>query len=257
MAADNSTSSSIAVDSFPLFTNGGAGGRKFIILCMIYLAIVEPFVWFINIVAGDPKSIAILGMGTGVILLWILLGGFVMRRAREPLRIKLARYPGGYWWKFALFCTLMACLEEAVTTAMTNTAPLYGPAAAGAAITASANYWEVILFNSVIVFIPSYIAWGLILSRYNFHPNWVFVLYGIQGTLQEVSFGGIQQLATFGFWVLVYGLMVYLPAYCLPRKEGLKKPGVGWHLLALIISGLAIFPWAGLVFLFRLVLGLR
>jgi hypothetical protein len=52
-----------------------------------------------------------------------------------------------------LFCTLLALAEEAVTTTMTNLAPLFGVKMGEVAITASANYIEVVTQHSVIVFV--------------------------------------------------------------------------------------------------------
>ena len=70
----------------------------------------------------------------------------------------------------------MALLEEAVTTTMTNCAPLLGVSLGQAYITASSNYFDVILGHSVIVFVPQFAAWAWLLSRYDFQPAEVFLL---------------------------------------------------------------------------------
>ena len=47
-------------------------------------------------------------------------------------------------------CILLAMLEEVVTTSMTNCAPLFGVKIGEAYITASSNYFDVILRHSVV-----------------------------------------------------------------------------------------------------------
>lgn len=82
-------------------------------------------------------------------------------------------------------------IEEAVTVGMTNTAsPIWGVSPTEAHITASTDYWVVILQHSIIVFISLFITWGLVLKRYNFHPVWVYVLFGLTGSVAEIlTFG--------------------------------------------------------------------
>ena len=121
----------------------------------------------------------------------------------------------------------MALLEEAVTTTMTNLAPVLGVAIGQAYITASANYLDVVLGHSVIVFVPMFAAWAWLLSRYDFRPAEVFLLFGLTGTLAEAGTFGPQMLAMAGVWVWVYGLMVWLPAYALPRQPAGRGLGPG------------------------------
>ena len=59
-----------------------------------------------------------------------------------------------------LLCIAFAMLEEAVTTGLTNMAPLLGGVTDAARITASKNYFVVVFTNSVIVFVPLFICWG-------------------------------------------------------------------------------------------------
>jgi hypothetical protein len=68
------------------------------------------------------------------------------------------------------------------------------------------------------VFLPQFAAWAWLLSRYRFSPFAVFLLFGLTGLINETLFTG-PQLLTVAQWMLVYGLMAYLPAYCyaLPR----------------------------------------
>jgi hypothetical protein len=97
---------------------------------------------------------ATVGMGWGLILLWIFLGGTLMRRFREPIRRVLSRIRLDWRVKFILFATVLALAEEAVTTTMTNLAPLFGVRPGEAYITASSNYLDVVAFHGVVVIVP-------------------------------------------------------------------------------------------------------
>lgn len=55
----------------------------------------------------------------------------------------------GWKKKFVVFATVLALIEEAITTTMTNLAPLFGVEIGEAYITASTNYVDVVLFHSV------------------------------------------------------------------------------------------------------------
>jgi hypothetical protein len=107
---------------------------------------------------------------------------------------------------------------------MTNLAPLFGARIGQAYITASANYWDVILGHSVIVIAPMFVAWAVLLSRFDFNANQVLLLFGLTGTIAESLFGGPQHVLEIGMWMFVYGLMIYLPAYCLPQREKAHTP---------------------------------
>jgi hypothetical protein len=67
-----------------------------------------------------------------------------------------------------------------------------------------------------------FIAWSLMLSWWRFTPLQVMLLFGITGSLAEAS---IQASNLFGgFWVFVYGLMVYLPACTIPEDRRARQP---------------------------------
>jgi hypothetical protein len=148
--------------------------------------------------------------------------------------------------KFVLFATLLALLEEAVTVTMTNLAPVFGVPLGAAYITASANYLNVVCLHSVVVFVPMFVAWALLLRRVDFPPNHVFLLFGLNGILAEASLGA-QAFAEFALWIFVYGLMVYLPAYSLPEGRGAGKPKWWHYLLAVLLPILFSIPVAILV----------
>ncbi len=205
----------------------------------------------------DKKSIAIIGMGLGLILIWGLLGGLVALKIREPLRIKMLNHPNHPRVKFFLFALFMACLEEVVSTLMTNTAPLYGFSPYDVYITASPNYFEVILLHSVIVFWPAYIVWAFALNKYEFHPNWVLILYGLTGLVAEgMTFGWGNNLLMFAYWGIIYGLMVYLPAYTVPFKENRKKPGFFMSIAMIILPLLVLVPVALIVIIVQVIIGI-
>jgi hypothetical protein len=186
-------------------------------------------------VSRHKNQRAMIEMGWGLIVLWILVGGTLMWRFRDRIRALVLAVPWDWRVKFILFATLLALLEEAITTTMTNLAPLFGVAVGQAYITASANYFDVVALHSVVLFIPLFVAWALFLSRYDFSPFAVFILFGMTGTLAEMSFGGPQHLLEFGLWIFVYGLMVYLPAYSVPSERTKRKPGWWLYPLAVVV----------------------
>ncbi len=171
---------------------------------------------------AGPDQKAIIKMALGLILVWGIMGGWLMTRFRGPIRDLVLGIPLPWWLKFPLFCTLLALLEEAVAVSLTNLAPVLGSEVGKAAITASANYLHTVLFHSVIVFIPMFLAWTVLLRFYDFPPLHVFLLFGLTGSLAEMSMSPSNILG--GFWFFVYGLMVYLPAYSLPRDRGARQP---------------------------------
>ena len=136
--------------------------------------------------------------------------------------------------KFVVFCTVLALFEEAITTTLTNMAPFFGVPVGKAYITASANYLDVVCFHSVIVFVPWFVGWAWMLSRWDFHPTLVFLLFGLTGTLAETGLMP-QKLGEIGMWVFVYGLMVYLPAYSLPADRGARRPRWWAYPLAVVL----------------------
>ena len=176
---------------------------------------------------GNPRARAVLGMGWGLIAFWIILGGTVMYRFRDPIRTAVLRVRLDWRLKFVLSATILALAEEVVTTTMTNLAPLFGVKIGEAYITASTNYLDVVCLHSVVMFVPMFVGWAVILWRYDFSPFAVFLLFGLTGTLAETNFG-LRNPLEFGLWIFVYGLMVFLPAYCLPPERKARPPR-WWH----------------------------
>ncbi len=190
----------------------------------------------------DPDHRAIIKMGVGLILIWCVLGGLVMWALRDRFVRWSTRIPLGWRTRFVLLCIAFAMLEEAVTTSLTNMAPLLGGVTDAARITASKNYFEVVLTNSVIVFVPLFLCWGWLLSRYDFRPIEVLLLFGLNGTLAETITFGPQNLIQVGMWVWVYGLMAYLPACTVPEERG-ANVARWWHwLMAVVLPLVFIIP---------------
>ncbi len=189
----------------------------------LLMGVMTTLVLTVALRSGNPVFRAVMLMATGLVFLWCVLGGVVMYLVRDRVRRLVMSLPG--WWavKFVVFCTLLALAEEVVTTTMTNCAPLFGVPAGKAYITASSNYFDVVCFHSVIVFVPMFIGWAWMLSRWDFHPSAVFLLFGLTGTFAETGFWP-SKLGEAGMWVFVYGLMVYLPAYCLPLDRTMRSP---------------------------------
>lgn len=181
-----------------------------------------------------PNGRAVIFMATGLAVIWIGIGGVEMWKMRERVQAFVQRLPLPNAVVFALFCTALALLEEAVTVSMTNLAPVFGVPLGAAYITASANYLDVVLFHSVVVFVPMFIAWGWMMTRWTIPPNVAFLAFGFTGFLLEAAFAGTLNLMQMGFWVFVYGLMIYLPAYSFPAREG-RKPLKGWHVQLLVL----------------------
>jgi hypothetical protein len=165
-----------------------------------------------------------------------------MRRIRLDWRVR-----------FVLLCTLMALIEEAITTGLSNLGPWLG--SDSAMITASKNYIEVVLFTSVIVFVPMYICWAWMLARWSFRPAEVMLLYGLSGWLAELVSFGPQNFFMVGMWVYVYGLMVWLPAHTVPTD---RRP-VPWWLwpVAIVLPIFAAVPWVIVVLIVRKVIGVE
>lgn len=100
-------------------------------------------------------------MAASLIFIWIGIGGLVMFLLRDRVRSLVQSVRGQWQTKFVIFATLLALAEEAITTTLINLAPLFGSRIAEAYITASSNYLEVVLYNSVIVFVPMFFCMGL------------------------------------------------------------------------------------------------
>jgi hypothetical protein len=201
----------------------------------------------IALIGAPPNTRAVMLMGASLVAVWVILGGTVQRLIRDPLRVFLRIVRVDPRIQFVVLATGLALIEEAVTTALTNLAPLFGVPYGSAYITASGNYFDVVGLHSVVAFVPMFIAWALILQRYEFTPGAVFLLFGLTGLSAETGFSGLQALPEFGLWIFVYGLMVYLPAQAFPAGRGARKPP-GWlYPLAVFLPTVFAVPVAVVV----------
>jgi hypothetical protein len=182
----------------------------------------------------------------GLVLVWVVGGGLLMFWSRDRVKKMVAGTPLGRRLVFLLFAAGLSLSEEAVTVGMTNLAPVFGVSIGQAYITASSDYLTVVAFHSVVVFLPIFLVWAFLLTRYSFQPNTVLLLYGLTGLLAETGTFGFQNLVAGGLWVLVYGLMVYLPAYSF-TPTALKKPGIVQYVLGVLGPLAAAIPVALLV----------
>jgi len=190
------------------------------------------------------KDRSIILMADGMILLWIIVGGALTPMLRKHLVPRLAAIPIRWRTRFVLLCTSMALIEEAITPSMTNCAPLFGTTPEEAHITASTNYFHVVLCHSVVLFVFMFIVWAWMLSRWDFSPLKVLLLFGITGSIAEATINPTSLIG--GFWIFVYGLMVYLPACTVPRDRG-ARPLRWWHYpMAVFLPLLGVIP-GGLV----------
>lgn len=221
--------------------------RRFVVMLGIWTFLLAGFV--LLAVWKNPVQRAVLAMAWGLILLWIVSGGLVMWRWRETWDRLAAKVPLPWWLKFILGCIALALAEEAITTAMTNCAPLFGVRVGQAYITSSADYFDVVLYHSVVIFVPLFVGWAVMLHWWNFSPFAVFLLFGITGTLCETISFGLQNLGSFGMWALVYGLMVWLPARWVPAERGARPPDWWSYPLAVMLPFLflpldfLLAPW--------------
>jgi hypothetical protein len=183
----------------------------------------------------NPVHRAVLGMAWGLILLWIVGCGLAMWRWRDAVDRLAAAVRLPWMLKFILGCTALALVEEAVTTCMTNCAPLFGVNLGQAYITSSTSYLDVVAYHSVVSFVSLFIAWAVMLRWWDFSSFSVFLLFGITGTLCETISFGPQNLANLGLWSLVYGLMIWLPARWVPPDRGAKPPRWWAYPLAVVL----------------------
>jgi hypothetical protein len=211
----------------------------------VYGIAIAAIVGFLNFAAGNPNpdQRAIVAMGLSLILIWCVLGGIAMRLIRDRFIEQVRRLKIDWRLVFVLLCIIMAMLEEAVTTSLTNAAPFFGAATEAARITISKNYL-VVISNSVVTFIPWFICWAWLLSRYDFRPVEIMLLFGLTGTLAETLTFGPQHIAEVGMWTYVYGLMVYLPAHAVPDNRNVRPVRWYHYVVAVPLPPVFIIPLA-------------
>ena len=240
---------------FPPFPRSGDRITRWLLIAIgIYTGLLVTVLNIFLLGSGKPIDRAVILMADGLILFWIVIGGSLTPMLRRTLVPKLSAIPIDWRVRFVLLCTAMALIEEVITTTMTNLAPLLGTTPEEVHITASTNYFVVVCFHSVIVFIPMFICWSLMLSRWKFSPLKVLLLFGLTGSIAEA---GIEPSSLIGgFWVFVYGLMVYLPACTIPDDRPARQPR-WWHYPVAVFLPFPFVVLAGPVVLLREWLGVQ
>jgi hypothetical protein len=218
--------------------------RWILVVIGVYSALLVGFLNLVILNSPKARDRAIFLMADGMILLWIIVGGSLTPMLRKLLVPQLTKIPVDWRVRFVLFCTAMALIEEVITTTMTNLAPFFGTTPEEAQITASTNYFKVVCFHSVVVFVPMFVAWAWMLRRWNFTPLKVLLLFGITGSIAEAGINPTSLIG--GFWVFVYGLMVYLPACTVPQDRGARPLRWLHYPLAVCLPFLGVIP-GGLV----------
>jgi hypothetical protein len=220
--------------------------RAFVSFLVVWQLLLTLFLTLAGMENRQLRAMA--GMLWGLNVLWIGGAGLLTLLGRDKARDVFRLPPRYFGLKFFLLFTLLALIEEAIATLMTNCAPLFGVPVGEVYITASADYLDVVVFHSVVVFLPQFAAWAWLLSRYAFSPFAVFVLFGLTGLINETLFAG-PQLLTVAQWLLVYGLMAYLPAYCYPEVPD-RIQVRWWHYpAAVILPIIAALPMVAMLLL--------
>ena len=179
-------------------------------------------------------------MAATLFFVWVIVGGYVQTRFQKSIWGEITALRKSSILSFTLAASILALAEEAVAVTITNLAPLYGVSLGEAYITASSNYFTVVFFHSVIVFVPMFVTLGWLLKRYDISPFKTFLLFGLVGVFAEIMFAGPQAILNAPFWILVYGLMVYLPAHFFMQCERRKLSPFLYPLLIPLIAFSAI-----------------
>ncbi len=190
--------------------------------------------------AEKPTLQATILMGVTLFFVWVIVGGYTQLHFRKKYFEKITALQKSSILSFTLAASILALIEEAVAVTITNLAPLYGVRLGEAYITASSNYFTVVFFHSVIVFVPMFVTLGWLLKRYTISPFKAFLLFGLVGVFAETMFAGPQAILNAPFWILVYGLMVYLPAHFFIQRERRKFSPFLYPLLIPLIAFSAI-----------------
>jgi hypothetical protein len=191
-----------------------------IIKIIFWIGIILNTAIFIITRFGSQPAYAVAGMAYAIYIVWCILLGGLMYLLKDVVKAVGGFFKLPWQLKFFLGFVSLALLEEAFTVSMTNLAPLFGAKLGEAFITASADYLDVVLYHSVILFIPIIAAFTWILRKYRFSPNQLFLFFGLIGTGMETLYGGFTSALEFSFWIPVYGLMIWLPAYAFAPEEG-------------------------------------
>jgi hypothetical protein len=200
--------------------------------------------------ATGPVERSAIVMQWGSFLSWVyIIAPLLGRKGLPLLKHRLSRFTLGPKRLFFIFAALFALIEEALAVFWNNITPSFFGQAVGPVLTASTNYFEVILFHSVVVFLPLFLVWAYLLEHGRYSSREAYLYFGMTGILAEYIFNpGILALLAGGFWILIYGSMVYYPARFLFGEEK-SNLNVTWRraVVAVFLPLLASVPLAILI----------
>ncbi len=112
---------------------------------------------FLTLAGTENRLLAAMAkMLWGLDLLWIGGAGVISVLGRSKAPIWFQRVLLGAGLKVWLLATTLTLVEEAIAPWMTNGVPLFEVVMGEVYLTASANYFDVVYFHSVIVFMPQF-----------------------------------------------------------------------------------------------------
>jgi hypothetical protein len=85
--------------------------RIIIISTGIWLGVTTSLLLVIALTGAAPNTRAVFLMGSGLILIWVLICGMLMRIFRDPIARLVRRVKLDWRVKFVLFATLLAMTE--------------------------------------------------------------------------------------------------------------------------------------------------
>lgn len=219
---------------------------KFLILIGVYSIAFLSLVYVDVLNNWDANGLAIMKMSIFLSFLWIIIWGTFQYFFKDIVRKMINMTEKKWKKKFFVLCIILVWIEEAIAVTMTNNVVQFWWEPWKAFITASTNYFEVIFLHSIIVFIPMFYAWILLLKKYDFSTAQVLFFFWISWIIWEIFMNPIALISW--FWIFIYGLMIALPVYCLPKRN-LRKPWFTWYVWALILPTLFSLPavWIALI----------
>jgi hypothetical protein len=200
--------------------------------------------------ATGGAELSAVAMEWGIFLSWVYgIAPLLGRKGLPMLKRRLSGYHFGPKVFFFIFAAVFALIEEALAVIWNDfTPPLFGQSVAPL-LTASTNYFEVIVLHSVVVFLPLFLVWAYLLYYGKYSPREAYLYFGLTGVLAEYMFNpSVLALLAGGFWILIYGSMVYHPAqFVFGKGEGALH--VTWKRLvvAVFLPLLASIPVAILI----------
>ena len=200
-----------------------------------------------SMAAPDPRAAVVMQWGSFISWVVIISSFFASPIILFVSRL-FKRFHFGGKTLFVIGATALALTEEALAIFWNNNISALFSTTDKTILTITTNYFDLIAKHSVIVFIPMFIVWAYLLKNRHYSAEEAFLYFGLTGILAEFWF--MPSTLIFmagGFWILVYGAMVYAPAKLLVGKKekfhfSFLRAGV-----AIFLSFLAAVPVALLV----------